>query len=147
MPRPTERRGRAAPYHCTLDLAARLTDQARRAGVAISAGTDGARARGDALSRPCSTSSSCSSRRAGLTPAEAIRAATAIGAIAARAGSRTMGVIAPGRLANFWSCCARDPLADIANIRTVLFTVKRGRRFDRADFARSAPMRCPMTIA
>jgi hypothetical protein len=31
----------AKPYHCTLDLAARLTTQAWREGVAISAGTDG----------------------------------------------------------------------------------------------------------
>jgi imidazolonepropionase-like amidohydrolase len=45
----------------------------------------------------------------------------------------SMGVVAPGRLANL-VVLQRDPAADIANLRSVLFTVKRGRRFDRADY-------------
>ncbi|HEV2864894.1 MAG TPA: amidohydrolase family protein, partial [Allosphingosinicella sp.] len=70
--------------------------------------------------------------RAGLSPAEAIRAATRTAAAAAGAGEE-MGVIAPGRLADF-VLVAANPLDDIRNLRTILFTVKRGRRFDRADF-------------
>lgn len=119
------------PPYCTLDLAARLTDQARRAGVLISAGTDGDTPRAapwpalfDELELLVS--------RAGMTPLEAIRAATQIGALTI-GQERTMGVIAPGTLANL-VVLERDPVADIANMRSVLFTVRRGRRFDRADY-------------
>lgn len=128
-----ERRAAAAsrPPFCTLDLAARLTAQAHREGVLISAGTDGdtpATAAYPALFEELELLV----RRAGLTPLEAIRAATQTGA-AAMAQGRTMGVVAPGYAANL-VVLERDPLADIANMRSVLFTVKRGRRFDRADY-------------
>jgi imidazolonepropionase-like amidohydrolase len=124
-----ERMGR--PAYCSLDLAARLTAQAHRAGVLMSAGTDA----------PAPWQESHPSlfyelellvRRAGLTPLEAIRAATQVGAMTL-GQSETMGVVAPGRLANLM-VVERDPLADISNLRAVLFTVKRGRRFDRADY-------------
>jgi imidazolonepropionase-like amidohydrolase len=46
---------------------------------------------------------------------------------------QAMGVIAPGRLADL-VVLERDPTADISNLRSVLFTVKRGRRFDRSDY-------------
>ena len=39
----------------------------------------------------------------------------------------------PGRLANF-VVVAADPLEQIGNLRTILFTVKRGRRYDRSEF-------------
>ena len=73
-------------------------------------------------------------RRAGFTPLEAIRAATQIGAMTIGKGQE-MGVIAPGYLANM-VVLARDPAEDIANLRSVQFTVKRGRRFDRTGEAR-----------
>ena len=44
-----------------------------------------------------------------------------------------MGVIAAGHLADM-VVLERDPVADIANMRSILFTVKRGHRFDRADY-------------
>ena len=119
------------PYHCTLDLAARLTDQARRAGIAIAAGTDGSTPRDDpwpALIEEIELLV----ERAGLTPAEAIRSATAIGAATIRQQER-MGTVEPGKLANLL-VVADDPVADISNLRTALFTVKRGRRFDRSRF-------------
>ena len=70
--------------------------------------------------------------RAGFAPAEAIRAATEVSATAA-GQEREMGTIAPGKLANLLVVSA-DPLADISNLRSILFTVKRGRRFDRTDY-------------
>jgi imidazolonepropionase-like amidohydrolase len=70
--------------------------------------------------------------RAGLTPLEAIRSATQVGAMAMGQGGQ-LGVVAPGRVADL-VVLERDPGADIANLRSVLFTVKRGRRFDRADY-------------
>lgn len=117
--------------HCTLDLAARLTAQAHRAGVLISAGTDGDTA-ASALYPALFEELELLVRRAGLTPLEAIRSATQIGAIAAGQG-RTMGVVAPGFAANL-VVLERDPTTDIANLRSVVFTVKNGRRFDRADY-------------
>ena len=44
-----------------------------------------------------------------------------------------MGTVEPGKLANLL-VVADDPVADISNLRTALFTVKRGRRFDRSRF-------------
>jgi len=70
--------------------------------------------------------------RAGFTPLEAIRAATQIGAMTMAQG-QNRGVIAPGHLADM-IVLARDPTADIANIRSIQFTVKNGRRFDRNDY-------------
>ncbi len=119
-----------APY-CTLDLAARLTDQARRAGVLLSAGTDGDTPR-EAAYPALFEELELLVARAGLTPLEAIRSATLIGAMT-MGESRSMGVIAPGYIANL-VVMERDPATDIANMRSVLFTVRRGRRFDRADY-------------
>ena len=119
------------PYHCTLDLAARLTDQARRAGVAIAAGTDGFTAHENGWPALIEELELLVDR-AGLSTMEAIRSATAIGAMTIRQQER-MGTIAPGKLANLVVLGA-DPLADISNLRTTLFTVKRGRRFDRSDY-------------
>ena len=119
------------PAHCSLDLAARLTAEARRAGVLVSAGTDG--------DTPYTASYpglfeelELLVHRAGFTPLEAIRAATQIGAMAMGQG-QSMGVIAPGYFANL-VVLERDPVVDIANMRSVQFTVKRGRRFDRSDY-------------
>jgi imidazolonepropionase-like amidohydrolase len=132
-----ERRAtRERPAHCSLDLAARLTAQARRAGVLVSAGTDGdtpAASPYPALFEELELLVG----QAGFTPLEAIRAATEIGAMTTGQG-QNMGVVAPGRLANL-VVLERDPVADIANLRSVLFTVKNGRRFARADYRPITP--------
>lgn len=116
---------------CTLDLAARLTAQAHRAGVLISAGTDGDTPAGAAYPA-LFEELELLVHRAGLTPLEAIRSATQIGAMAMAQGHH-MGRIAPGFAANL-VVLDRDPSADIANLRSVRFTVKQGRRFDRTDY-------------
>lgn len=119
------------PYHCNLDLAARLTDQARRQGVAISAGTDGdtpASAAWPALFDELELLV----RRAGMTPLQAIHSATQVGAQAMGDGDRR-GTIQPGRIADL-VVLDRDPTADIANMRSVVLTVKHGRPFARADY-------------
>ena len=124
-----ERMGR--PFYCSLDLSAQLTAQAHRAGVMLAAGTDAEAPWRDPWPS-LFDELELLVRRAGLTPMEAIRAATRNGAVAAGQGE-TVGVVAPGRRADL-VVLERDPLADIANLRSVLFTVKRGRRFDRADY-------------
>jgi len=121
----------ARPAHCTLDLAARLTAEAHRAGVLISAGTDGDTG-ADAPYPALFDELELLVHRAGFSPLEAIRAATQVGAMTMGQG-QAMGVIAPGHLADL-VVLARDPTADISNMRSVLFTVKRGRRFDRSDY-------------
>lgn len=124
------------PPHCSLALAARLTAQAHRAGVLISAGTDGdtpAIAPLPALFDELELLV----RSAHLTPLEAIRAATQIGAMAAGQG-RHLGVIAPGYAADLL-VLEQDPVQDISNMRSILFTVKHGRRFDRADYRPITP--------
>jgi imidazolonepropionase-like amidohydrolase len=119
------------PPQCTLALAARLTNQAWRAGVSVSTGTDGETPRDypwpavfdefELLAGP-----------AGMPPAAVIRAATLTGA-RAMGQEKEMGSVAPGKLANF-AILARNPLEDIRNLRSVVLTVKRGRRFSRADY-------------
>jgi hypothetical protein len=124
--------GTKVPY-CTLSLASKLTQQAYRAGVAISAGTDG-----DALPSVeypgLFDELELLVKQAGMTPLDSIRAATSTGA-RALGEEESMGTIEPGKLANM-VVLSRSPLEDITNMRSVVMTVKRGRSFARADFKR-----------
>ena len=67
-----------------------------------------------------------------MTPMDAIRAATSV---AARTigQQRDMGTIEEGKLANI-AFLAKDPLADIANVKSVTLTLKRGQEFPRRDY-------------
>jgi imidazolonepropionase-like amidohydrolase len=119
-----------APY-CTPDLAARLLNQAYRDGVAISAGTDGF-APPDAPYSALADEVALLVSRGGMSPLDAIRAATFTGARTI-GKERDTGTIEQGKLADF-AVLAKNPLDDIANLRTVTLTVKRGSRFRRADY-------------
>ncbi len=72
--------------------------------------------------------------RAGLTPAEAISAATRNGALLLRVDS--LGLVAPGKVGDL-VVLARDPLADIRNTLAIEQVMSRGRLFSpdsvRAD--------------
>jgi imidazolonepropionase-like amidohydrolase len=116
---------------CSLDLAASLTRQAFRAGVALSTGTDGIAPASDPWPALYDELALLVTR-AGLTPAEVIRAATQTGARAA-AQEADMGTIAPGKLANM-IVLTKDPLADIDNLKSLELTIKRGRSYPRANF-------------
>jgi imidazolonepropionase-like amidohydrolase len=71
-------------------------------------------------------------RDAGLTPADAIRSATAIGA--RTIGEQdSMGAVEPGKLADF-VILKRNPLEDIGNIRSVVEVVKHGVRHSRSAY-------------
>jgi hypothetical protein len=116
------------PYHCSADLAGRLANQAWRAGVAISAGTDGH----DAAANPYPAlheELELLVDKAGIPPAQVIRAATFVGAMAI-GQEKEMGSIAPGKLANM-VVVEKNPLDNIGNLRTVVLTIKRGHRFPR----------------
>jgi imidazolonepropionase-like amidohydrolase len=118
------------PPYCTLAIASKLLGRTYRAGVAISAGTDAdtdwhdpQTALPDELALLV---------KAGMTPMDAIRAATAIAARTIGQQS-AMGTLAPGKLANI-VFLAKDPLADIANVKSVTLTVKRGKPYPRRDY-------------
>jgi len=72
--------------------------------------------------------------RAGLTPAQALRAATLNGATFMGVASRS-GRIAEGKDADLVLLSA-NPLADIANTRKIAAVVSRGKLYSRADLGR-----------
>ncbi len=124
------------PPYCSLALAAKLTAQAFRAGVKLSAGTDGDTQASDPYPAVFDELELLVTR-AGLTPMQAIEAATRIGAETLGEGT-TQGVVAPGYLANL-VVLSRDPTREIANMRSVVMTVKRGRRLDRENYVPITP--------
>jgi imidazolonepropionase-like amidohydrolase len=67
-----------------------------------------------------------------MTPMDAIRSATVISAMAMGQQSE-MGTLEPGRLANI-VFLAVNPLEDIAAVRQVVLTVKRGVQYSRKNY-------------
>jgi imidazolonepropionase-like amidohydrolase len=119
------------PPLCTAAFAGKLTNQAYRAGVAISTGTDDDNELGDPWP---SLFDEFQLRHdsAALPAAAVIQAATMTGAKALGAEAE-MGSIAPGKLANMVVLSA-NPLDDVKNMRSVVMTVKRGRAYSRTDY-------------
>ena len=130
----------APPYHCTADLAARLTNQAYREGVMISTGTDGFTSPRDPYSA-LHEELELLAEKAGMPPLQVIRSATEIGAMTIGKADE-MGTVEPGKLANL-VVVEKNPLDDLGNLRSVVFTVKRGRRFNRADYRPISPQEIP----
>lgn len=116
---------------CTADLAARLTADALRAGVEVSAGTDGISGAGAAFPALYDELDFLADR-VGMSPLLVIRSATLISARAA-GQEADMGTIEPGKLANF-VIVEKSPLENLKNLRTLTLIVKRGVRFARADY-------------
>ena len=119
------------PLRCTGKTTARLTAQAYRAGVIVSAGTDN----GGPPDFPWPALHDeifFLVHQAGMPPLQAIRAATLNGALAMGRAKET-GTVQAGKLADF-VVLTEDPLAAIENIRSIAMTVKRGHEYPRADF-------------
>ncbi|MEW5687184.1 MAG: amidohydrolase family protein [Pseudomonadota bacterium] len=126
---------RARPGLCSGELSDALVRQAWKAGVTVSAGTDWVAPASDPW--PTLYGELAALVKLGIPTAEVLKAATLNGARAA--GHETdFGSVAPGKLANL-IVTARDPLADIENLKTLELTVKRGREYRRADFKPLAP--------
>ncbi|NUR91616.1 MAG: amidohydrolase family protein [Nonomuraea sp.] len=113
------------------DVLRRLVDHARRAGVPICAGTD--------FEQPWEEDYPSLHEELGylvdelgMPPAEVVRAATLNGA-AAIGRESSMGSVHPGKLANLL-VVEGDPQQDISQLRRIITTVKRGRRYDRATY-------------
>lgn len=130
----TEREAAANPKMrrplCSGAMSDALVRQALKAGVQISAGTDWVAPWSDPW--PTLHHELAALAKLGMTNGEVIRAATLNGARAA-GQEADMGVVSPGKLANL-IVTARDPLADLENLKTLEMTVKRGREYRRADF-------------
>jgi imidazolonepropionase-like amidohydrolase len=116
---------------CTAQISAHLAREAFLAGVLLSAGTDDDPV-WDETDSALDTELSLLVAKVGMTPAEALRSATVIGARATGQESDA-GSIEPGKLANLL-VLNRNPLEKIANVRSVFMVVKRGVRFPRSAY-------------
>lgn len=123
-----EAEGRA---RANTELSARLTADAYRAGVAISAGTDYENDPDDPFPS-LHNEMAFLVRRCGIPVEQVIRCATLVGAISMGAQD-SMGTVAAAKLANF-VVLSEDPRTDIDNVRSIEFVVKRGLRFDREAY-------------
>lgn len=119
------------PLRCTGARTIQLTQQAWRAGIPISTGTDYVNPAGDPWPE-VHAEIRYLAHNVGMPPLAVIHAATLVGARAA-GQDKDMGSIEAGKLANF-VILAADPLADIGNIERIEMTVKRGREYRRADY-------------
>jgi len=120
-----------------LEWAAGVTRRAHAAGVPVVAGTD---AMGTTIPGIHAEMQLLVSR-AGMTPLEAIRAATQTAARALGAED-SLGTVAVGRAADLVLLRA-DPSADIRNTQTVAHVVRAGRLHRREEPWRPAPMAEP----
>jgi imidazolonepropionase-like amidohydrolase len=122
--------GGAAPY-CSEPLAEALTARAYRAGVPISAGTDGFSPQPD-LWPALQDELELLQNKAGMAPADVIASATRVGAMTVGRQDE-MGTIAPGKLANL-VFMRQDPMKDVRAFRSIVLTVKRGAPFWRKAY-------------
>jgi len=119
------------PGVCDDVVGAAITRQAWRAGVQVAAGTDRV-APADERWPELFHELRLLVERVGMSPAQALRAATQGGAAAA-GRERETGSLSPGKLADM-VVLEKDPRASIANLETIVMTIKRGRAFPRGDF-------------
>lgn len=119
------------PPYCSLALAEKIATEAHRAGVMISAGTDAPGNSSDAYPS-LYQELSLLVHHAGFSPGEALMASSRIGALT-MGKSGEIGTLEPGMLADV-VFLAKDPLADIDNLKSVVMTVKRGRLYRRAEY-------------
>jgi len=123
--------GGPAPY-CSPGLAQRLTGEAYRDGVLISAGTDAFSPVADPWPSLLDELELLQDK-AGMKSADVIASATVVGARTMRLQAQ-MGTLEAGKLANMVFTRA-DPTADVRALRTVVLTVKRGAPYWRRDYA------------
>jgi len=116
------------------ELSAALTARAFREGIPVSTGSD-VETTADAAFPWLFEELDFLHRRCGIPAADVLLGATRIGARSAGLEAEA-GTIEAGKLANF-VILDEDPLADVAHLRSVSCTVKRGRRFPRSDYAPS----------
>ena len=112
-------------------LAAFIAGEAYRQGVMISAGTDDDPDWSERDS-PLDTEVARLVNDVGMTPMDALRSASAVGARTV-GELKSMGTIEAGKLANF-VILERNPLTDIGNIHSVVEVVKHGLQYPRSAY-------------
>lgn len=127
-------------YLCSSKLALQLTNQAWRAGVAISTGTDEVSPVSDLYPQLYDELTQLAAG-ARIPPAQVLKSATVIGA-RALGHEAEVGTIEPGKLANLMFV-ERSPLESLDNLKTVFLTVKRGIRYPRKDYLPVRPEEMP----
>ena len=133
---PIDLRRRGVRPRCGTSEAVALTRRAYRAGVMISAGTDG-------MTPPDSTFPALHDEirllhdDVGMPMMDVIRAATFHGAIALGMEDE-IGTLEPGKLANI-AFLREDPLTSPGSLRSIQLTVKRGTLYHRRDFVLGEP--------
>jgi imidazolonepropionase-like amidohydrolase len=123
--------GKGPPLYCTLELAEQIAASTHRAGIDISTGTDG----DTDWDKPLPSvfdEIELLVHTAGFTPLEAIRAATLVGARTV-GQEKDIGTLAQGKRANILFV-SKNPATDIANLRSVVLTVKDGIPYPRAKY-------------
>jgi imidazolonepropionase-like amidohydrolase len=110
------------------DWAAKATNEAWKAGVAITAGTDSIGGEQEGSLPNLHEELRLLVERAGLTPLAAITAAT-LNAARAIGIEATHGSITPGKVADLVVLSA-DPSADIRHTRDIVYVFREGRRFE-----------------
>jgi imidazolonepropionase-like amidohydrolase len=118
-------------HSCSGALSDYLAREAYQAGVLLSAGTDDDPLWDDPNSA-IDAELILLVHKVGVTTADALRAATVIGARAAGQENEA-GSIEVGKLANL-VVLNKSPLEDIANIRSVYMVIKRGVRYSRSAY-------------
>jgi imidazolonepropionase-like amidohydrolase len=121
----------SASPNCPLDINEDLAREAYRAGIAISTGTDDDPDWKDADSK-LDTELELLVAKVGMTPAEVLHSATFVGAQAAGL-EKAVGTVEPGKIANM-VILDKNPMEDIANVRSVYMVVKRGTRYLRSSY-------------
>jgi imidazolonepropionase-like amidohydrolase len=120
-----------SPRSCPPGIADHLAREAFLAGIPISAGTDDDAEWKDIDSR-LDDEIALLVERVGMTPAQALRSATLIGARALGL-EQDMGTLEVGKLANL-VVLRRNPLDSVANLRSVELVVKQGLRYPRSQY-------------
>lgn len=122
--------GGAAPY-CSAPLAYRLANQAYRAGDLMVTGTDGFSPQADPWPA-IDEEMILLQDKAGMKPADVVRAATLTGAQVIGQGDE-MGTVDAGKVADM-VFTRENPLNDVRAFRTVVLTVKRGHEYWRKNY-------------
>jgi imidazolonepropionase-like amidohydrolase len=121
----------SASPNCPLDINDYVAREAYRAGIAISAGTDDDPDWKDADSK-LDAELELLVAKVGMTPAEVLHSATFVGAQAAGL-EKIVGTIEPGKMANM-VILDKNPIENIANVRSVYMVVKRGIHYLRSSY-------------
>lgn len=133
---PPDPRRRGVRAACSAEESISLTRRAHEAGVPIAAGTDAPPAPGaewPALYEELAYLH----ERVGMSMTDVIRAATRNGALTLGLAEE-IGTVEEGKYANLVFLEA-DPAAGVESLKSIRFTLKRGARFDRAEFELGTP--------